>query len=651
VHGNNTIKFGGQLRFTDQYGFNDAGIYPNISLSTANGNLPAASVDPAGLTATQLTTFQNLYNDLLGRVSSVTETFYSNLSTFQAAGTPRVRNFIYHEYSFFGQDDWRIKPNLTLNFGLRWEFYPVPCEKNGQQGILTPQSALNTASQADNLTIAPSANWYHNDYHSFAPRFGFAWDPWNNGKTSVRGSYGIFYDRVVGAASSSVDGATPGFSQASTLFPNAAGTDVRIGTAPPLPVQPAAPVLTLPDTRSFATADIVNPNLTNGYVQQWNINIQRQIAKNTILDVGYVANRGVKLFYEVNLNQSHIFNNGFLTAFNQLAANVNTPSAVPASNTIVGIFGSASAAISSIGASNLTNGAVGTAAATIDQSFYTKYAGAGLSEYYLRNFPQFQSLLYGNNDGRSEYNSLQVRLQRQIGALRLTANYTWSKSIDNDQSTATGGEGNGFAAPLDSFNESLVRGRSNFDIPQAFTSTGLYTLPIGRGKAFGTNMAPWLDTLIGGWNVGELWIWESGSPFTASSGFATGAGTGATFANFSGSRNTDGITTSPLGPGVYYFTPTEIANFSEPVAGTYGTSGRNTFRGPRFFNVDSSLVKRFVIKEKKTLTFRAEAYNLFNNVDFANPSVTLSGSQVAFGRISGVVNNPRILQLALRFDF
>jgi len=651
VHGNHTIKFGGQLRFTDQYGFNDAGIYPNISLSTANGNLPAASVDPAGLTPTQLTTFQNLYNDLLGRISSVTQTFYSNLSTFQAAGTPRVRNFFYHEYSFFGQDDWRIKPNLTLNLGLRWEFYPVPYERNGQQGILTPQSALNTASQADNLTIAPSASWYHNDDHSFAPRFGFAWDPWNNGKTSVRGGYVIFYDRVVGAASSSVDGATPGFSQASTLFPNAAGSDVRVGAAPPLPVEPAAPVLTLPATRSFATADVFNPNLTNGYVQQWNINIQRQIAKNTILDVGYVANRGVKLFYEVNLNQSHIFNNGFLGACNQLAANVNTPSAVPASNSIVGIFGSASAAISSIGASNLNNGAVGTAAATIDQSFYTKYAGAGLSEYYLRNFPQFQTLLYGNNDGRSEYNSLQVRLQRQIGGLRLTTNYTWSKSIDNDQSTATGGEGNGFAAPLDSFNESLVRGRSNFDIPHAFTSTGLYTLPVGRGKAFGTNMAPWLNALVGGWDVGELLIWESGSPFTVSSGFATGAGTGATFADYTGSRDVGSITTSPLGPGVYYFTPAQIAGFAEPAAGTYGTSGRNTFRGPSFFNTDASLVKRFVLKEKKALTFRGEAYNLFNNVDFANPGVTLSGSKVAFGRISGVVNNPRIMQLALRFDF
>ena len=114
VRGHHTFKFGGQLRFTDEFGFNDAGIYPNVSLSTANGNVPAASVSPAGLTATQLTTFQGLYNDLLGRISSVTQTFYSNLNTFQAAGTPRVRNFIFHEYGFFGQDDWRITPRLTI---------------------------------------------------------------------------------------------------------------------------------------------------------------------------------------------------------------------------------------------------------------------------------------------------------------------------------------------------------------------------------------------------------------------------------------------------------------------------------------------------------------------------------------------------------
>ena len=149
----------------------------------------------------------------------------------------------------------------------------------------------------------------------------------------------------------------------------------------------------------------------------------------------------------------------------------------------------------------------------------------------------------------------------------------------------------------------------------------------------------------------SLISWVRMSP-QASSGRATGPGTGNTFANYTGSRDIGSVITNNngIGPGVYYFTPAQIANFSEPIAGSFGTSGRNTFRGPGFFNVDLSLVKRFVIAEHKSLTFRAEASNLLNNVDFASPAVNLGGATTSFGKISGVVNNPRIMQMALRFD-
>ena len=234
IHGNHTFKIGGNVRFTKQYGTNDAGIYPNESLSTSlSGNAPPTSANPPGVTGTALTTFQGMYNNLLGRVGSIAQTYYSDLSTWQAPGTPRVRNFIFHEYGFFLQDDWKVSRRLTLNLGLRYDFSGVPTEIDGFSGSLDQAANINTVSQIDNFTIKKGAPWYKNDWNNFAPRFGFAWDPKGDGKTAVRGNYGIFYDRVIGSTSSSVDSGTPGFSSALTVFPNqAAGSDVRASEQP-----------------------------------------------------------------------------------------------------------------------------------------------------------------------------------------------------------------------------------------------------------------------------------------------------------------------------------------------------------------------------------------------------------------------------------
>ena len=212
IRGNHTIKIGGNLRFTTQWGTNDAGIYPNESLSTASaGNTPPTSANPPGVTGTALTTFQGMYNNLLGRVGSIAQTFYSDLSTWQAPGTPRVRNFVFHEYGFFLQDDWRVNRGLTLNLGVRYDFSGVPTETNGFAGALDQAAQLNTISRIDNFTIKKGTQWYNNDWNNFSPRIGFAWDPKGDGKTAIRGNYGIFYDRIIGATASSVDGSTPGF--------------------------------------------------------------------------------------------------------------------------------------------------------------------------------------------------------------------------------------------------------------------------------------------------------------------------------------------------------------------------------------------------------------------------------------------------------
>ena len=277
IHGNHTFKIGGNVRFTKQYGTNDAGIYPNESLSISlSGNAPPTSANPPGVTGTALTTFQGMYNNLLGRVGSIAQTYYSNLSTLQAPGTPRVRNFLFHEYGFFLQDDWKVSRRLTLNLGLRYDFSGVPTEINGFSGSLDQAASINTVSQIDNFTIKKGAPWYKNDWNNFAPRFGFAWDPKGDGKTAIRGNYGIFYDRIIGSTSSSVDSGTPGFSSALTVFPNqAAGSDVRASDNPTPPAQPAAPVLTPAANRSISSISIFDPNLRTGYVEQYGLNVQR----------------------------------------------------------------------------------------------------------------------------------------------------------------------------------------------------------------------------------------------------------------------------------------------------------------------------------------------------------------------------------------
>ena len=162
-------------------------------------------------------------------------------------------------------------------------------------------------------------------------------------------------------------------------------------------------------------------------------------------------------------------------------------------------------------------------------------------------------------------------------------------------------------------------------------------------------MPQWADSLVGGWDIGSLVIWQSGGPFTISSGRNTTHGAVNTYANYNGDRNIGDIVRQ--GNGIWFYPQdTTVTQFSFPTAGDPGNTGRNTFRGPRYFDTDMSLVKRFKIWETHAVTFRAEGYNLFNNANFANPGVSLL-SPATFGKVSAIVGNPRIFQLALRYDF
>ena len=180
LHNKHVFKMGANIRRTLQHGYNDAGIYPTVYTDTGNGNTVASSIGPAigsaGLTSANRTVFEQLYNDVLGRVSYVTQTFYSDLTKFQGPGLPRVRDFLLRDGGFFFQDDWRVSRNLTLNLGLRWEYFMPPKEENGFQGVFDQANLMNGITPLTNLTINKSSEWFGMDRNNFAPRFGFAYD-------------------------------------------------------------------------------------------------------------------------------------------------------------------------------------------------------------------------------------------------------------------------------------------------------------------------------------------------------------------------------------------------------------------------------------------------------------------------------------------
>lgn len=664
IRGKHTFKTGFRFSKITQFQTSDANIWPNLLVNQNNGNAAPGSIGPSGaqIAAADRQRFDNLYNDLLGRISSIQTTFYSNLETF-SPGKPRVRNFIFRDQGYYFQDDWRLTQNFTLNLGLRYEFYGVPFERDKLQGdIIQNQAGLvNTVGQIPDLTVKRSDHWYNNDWNNFAPRIGFAWSPFKDGKTSIRASWGMFYDRVIGGASIDPDSTTPGFAQSVSVFPNqTAGSDVRASDKLPLPAPPAKPNLTPAADRTAGTLRLFAPNFRQPYVTQMNLTIQREIFRNTVLEAGYVSNRGIKLLLDQNVNQTRIYTSGFLNDFNELRAFQANGAAVSAGNSLVRLFGSANAAITAIGATPVRQGAVGAAANTVDTGNFSRYAAAGLSQFYVRNFPQFTNVWLSTNAGRSYYDSLQLSLRRQAGALKFAVNYTWSKTIDN-----VSADGSGETGPLDNYNLRTMRSLSDADRPHTFNWSASYTLPIGRGKLIGGNMPDWVDRFAGGWEIGSLGFVTSGQPLSISSGVFTGpnitdfgplATNLGSLTNFSGTDRSIG-SAQRFGGGVRFFTPEQVAMFSVAAPGSVGTSGRNTFRGPGFFNTDLSLVKRFrVYGERTFLTFRAEAYNLLNWVNFNAPGVNLQTPQ-SFGQISstptGASNQSgaRILQGALRLDF
>ncbi|MFN7935580.1 MAG: TonB-dependent receptor [Bryobacteraceae bacterium] len=659
VRGSHTFKMGANLRYYRVNQFRRAtNFFPRFTYGTADAPV-FLNTNPAndipGINTNDRTTLNSMFNDLMGVVGTVRKVFYSDGKTFP--GAYNELRFLQRngEYNFYFQDDWRVTPRLTINAGLRYEYNSVPVDRSGMQVV--QDRPLN--SRSGDVALLPAGpgtgrSWYNNDLNNFAPVMGFAWTPFGNQKTAVRGSYRIAYNRLVGWALNVVEQNQPGTTRTQILRPNSSASatappSVRASDAAARALIDQLPngvvgteVLRTPLQDRSSTPLLFDPNLRTPYVNQWNFSIQHEVIRDTVLEVAYVGNKGTKMFRMLNENQS-VITPDFLSSFRAAQNGVRTGPMGALLNT----YGTA---VPASVTTDLQNNNIGAIITTMDTGAFNGVVGgrlvaAGLGQGYFRN-PQFTTAAIGCSCTNSKYNALQISLNRRFRqGLMFMANYTWAKSMD-DISDDTDGAGQGLLIPTDNNNRRLDWARSDFDIRHQFRTAVIYDLPFGKNRMF-VNKGGVLDWVIGGWTTNTIIDWSSGYPYTVSSGRTTLWPGVTSRSDFKGDPTAIGRL-SKDGNAVNWLTPSEIAQFSVPDVMGYG-AGRNIFTGPGFFQADFGLHKNFAFTERVRLELRGEAFNVFNNQNFNPPNAT--STSASFGVISTLRVPPRIMQIAAKIVF
>jgi hypothetical protein len=703
VRGSHAFKAGVNVRLyhIDQTrgAGNPFGIYPSFTFSRTdaafNGNETNAVLLPngtrvsfgsSGINATDRNNLQTLYNVMLGRIGNIDQVFYSNGKQFVPL-EPLTLQQRTREYNFFIQDDWRLTPRLTLNLGLRYELNSVPYDAAGVQ-VVNDKPLDGSEGPVSFVQAGPGTGrqWFDRDNNNFAPVVGVAWDPWGNGKTAVRGSYRMSYQRLITWALNVVEQRQPATSLNQFLLaprdPSIGGSDtiirlneflnggripqpqrgtsITITNGVPLLSSPAEIPRTPPNNRNeqplMFGKDVVTP-----FTHQWTLGVQREILPRTMLEVNYVGAKGVNLFRMMNVNQMDLNKNGFIRDFlaaqRNLAANGNANIGEPTGN-LGRLFGGN---IPTTIVGDLQNGNVGSVADRLDRgTLGIGLAAAGLPDNFFRPNPQFSIAGVGCTCSHSMYNALQIQVQRQFSkSLTVAANYTLSRSTD-DVSNDTRGAGTELVVPSDPNNLDLDKAVSDHDVTHVVRGYFIADLPVGRGRKLLGKMPKALDLVLGGWQVNGILDASSGYPFSVFSGFHTFTfyDSGTRVATTSGNGTTNrAVFTGPstdIGhvrrtpQGAEFFSAEERAMFQTPKPGETG-SGRNLFRGPGFFQFDLGLFKNFNVGHDRRLELRAEIFNVFNTVNFNDPNFLVTAG--SFGTITDTRVPPRIIQLGVKMYF
>jgi hypothetical protein len=607
IHGRHSAKFGTEIR-REQFTL--------FEPSSARGNLNFASDFTDNPSAPD--TGGEAYATFL-------------LGITDGAQLTNTHNVDYHRqiYAVYGQDDFRVTPKLTLNLGLRYELFTTIKASGNEQGtfdfsddsILVPkgQNAQLTPFLAANIPVVRtgSTGLISPDLNNFAPRVGIAYQI--TSKLVLRTGYGIFYGgQENGPYSNPSPGFNPPFFVTQSFnqpcfesSANPSGVDCSVPGLSFLQQGFPANSLTDPNTPILFS---VSPKIRTPYNQQWHLGFQYQLPSQTVLEISYAGSHGQKLYNFYNGNQAQP-NVAFCTSPPLSVLNCPTDARRPAQQCDDSTF-----------------------PPTCNDVFDT---GIDL----LRT------------DGLSNYNSLQVRLEKNFShGLQFEASYTYAHALDDASSAALGSLNNGdFRNQLD---PALEYGNSDFDVRHRFVISYIYQLPFGNGKRFGGNATGVMNQLIGNWQIAGITTASTGNWFTitdAVSNFSSsdgGGGVGFFEVRPNVAGNPNG---KPCLPGTVFNT---CAFADNTIPFTFGDAGRNIVRGPGFQNWDLSIFKMFPVREQMRFEFRAEFFNIWNHVnpvfepvgEISEEPQPVEFGTPQFGFAQGA-RDPRFIQFALKFYF
>ncbi len=699
VKGSHVFKFGFLGRMVRIRTFNDGGIVPQftVGFNTTTNPTPVGNNTanfPGGISSTEFTNATNLLAYLTGAVRAGTQTFnVSDRTSGFTRGVGTVRHLDYNTLAFYGGDTWRIRPNLSLNFGLRWEYISPITERNGL-GLMPRDTSLDVLNDPnavlDFAGTGTGRPFLARDMNNFAPNFSMAWDPFKDGKTSLRGGFAISYaiDNNATVLNNAAVAGNAGLASTLTLT-NLTGT-VSGGGISTLPT-PAFQVprtlvnqLSLTQTPTLFTTEF---NLATPYAAQWNVGIDREIFRDTALSVGYVGNRGVQLTRGIDTNQVRIFENGFFDDFLRAQSNLaqfGNPACTAAMAATTGcrvltIFprlGSGGLLTNATIRNLISQGQVGELAATYvgaNRNTFMNTAQPCVETGAGRPCPSFFLPANGNafvtdyvgSSGWSDYHGLQAEIRKRFSSgWYYQINYTWSKAFTNaEQAQAE------FAPYLDlAIGDVLEKKRNNQDVQHVLKGNAVYELPFGPGKTF-FNGGGLSGKFLGGWQVSTIAQIRTGRPITFISGRGTrnrtarsGNNTPNTTLTLSELQSMTGLFSDPRTGLPLLVDPNLIgpdgranpAFLTHPAAGTFGNLSLTPVDGPRYWSADAALIKRTRFTESLNLELRLEAFNVFNHTNFFVPN-SLDINSTSFGKITstsfGGNPNERILQLAAKFNF